>query len=57
MAKKEKREKLKRVTEISVETAKSIKGGKTCSCSCSCSEPNAPTDGEKSGTTLNTFAS
>ncbi len=41
---------LKRVTEISVETAKSIKGGKTCNCSCQ-------TENEKAATTLNTFAS
>jgi hypothetical protein len=43
-------EKLKKVTEISVETANSIKGGKDCSCSCQ-------TDNEKAATTLNTFAS
>lgn len=28
---------LKHVTELSVEEAESVKGGKTCSCSCSCS--------------------
>ena len=39
---------LKRVTEISVETAKSIKGGKTCNCSCQ-------TQNEKAATTLSTY--
>jgi hypothetical protein len=53
-------EKLKRVTEISVETAKSIKGGKTCNCSCSCSCAQSNTTsstrtGEKDATTLNTY--
>ncbi len=52
--------KLKRITEITVKTADSIKGGKNCSCSCSCScaqtDTSAATkDGEKSATTLNTF--
>jgi hypothetical protein len=42
--------KLKRVTEISVAAANSIKGGKNCSCSCQ-------TDNENAATTLNTFAS
>jgi hypothetical protein len=41
---------LKRVTEISVENAKSIKGGKTCHCSCQ-------TQNEKAATTLSTFTS
>lgn len=41
---------LKRVTEISTETAKSIKGGKSCSCSCQ-------TQNEKAATTLSTFTS
>lgn len=55
-------EKLKRVTEISVESADSIKGGKTCNCSCSCSCVQSNTTsssktGEKDSTVLNTFAS
>lgn len=50
MAKKKKGKKVKRVTEISVETANSIKGGKTCSCSCQ-------TDNERAATTLKTFTS
>jgi hypothetical protein len=50
MAKKKKGRKVKRVTEISVETANSIKGGKTCSCSCQ-------TDNERAATTLKTFTS
>lgn len=41
---------LKRVTEVSAESAKSIKGGKTCSCSCQ-------TENEKAATTLKTFTS
>ena len=41
---------LKRVTEISVENAKSIKGGKTCNCSCQ-------TQNEKAATTLSTYTS
>lgn len=41
---------LKRVTEVSVENAKSIKGGKTCHCSCQ-------TQNEKAATTLATFTS
>jgi hypothetical protein len=41
---------LKRVTEVSVENAKSIKGGKTCNCSCQ-------TQNEKAATTLSTFTS
>ncbi|HEX5789693.1 MAG TPA: hypothetical protein VFY13_01010 [Luteolibacter sp.] len=50
----------KRITEITVKTADSIKGGKTCNCSCSCScvqsDTSASTqEGEKSATTLNTF--
>ncbi len=52
--------KLKRVTDISTKTAKTIKGGKTCNCSCSCSCAQSNTtsstmSGEKSATTLNTF--
>lgn len=39
---------VKRVTEISTESAKSIKGGKSCSCSCQ-------TENEKAATTLSTF--
>jgi hypothetical protein len=50
MVKKKKKKNLKRVTEISVETANSIKGGKTCSCSCQ-------TDNERAATTLSTFTS
>jgi hypothetical protein len=41
---------LKRVTEVSAENAKSIKGGKTCNCSCQ-------TQNEKAATTLSTFTS
>jgi hypothetical protein len=41
---------LKRVTEVSVEHAKSIKGGKTCNCSCQ-------TQNEKAATTLSTYTS
>jgi len=41
---------LKRVTEVSVENAKSIKGGKTCNCSCQ-------TQNEKAATTLSTYTS
>lgn len=53
---------LKRVTEISVEHANSIKGGKTCNCSCSCScaqsnTTSATKTSEKDSTVLNTFAS
>jgi len=55
MAKKEKAKKIKRVTEINAKTADAIKGGKSCSCSCSCG--GSMSDGEKSATTLNTFAS
>ncbi len=40
----------KRVIELSTESAKSVKGGKTCNCSCQ-------TQNEKAATTLNTFAS
>lgn len=52
--------KLKRITEITVKTANSIKGGKTCNCSCSCSCAQSDTqaatkESEKSTTTLNTF--
>lgn len=39
---------VKRVTEISTESAKSIKGGKSCSCSCQ-------TKNEEAATTLKTF--
>lgn len=46
---------LKQATEIGEDIAASIKGGKSCSCSCSC--PGNDTDGGKSTTTLNTFAS
>jgi hypothetical protein len=54
--------KLKRVREISAKQANSIKGGKTCNCSCSCScvqsdTSSSTSSGEKSATTLNTFAS
>lgn len=38
----------KRVTDLRTETAKSVKGGKTCSCSCQ-------TQNEKAATTLKTF--
>lgn len=48
-------ESVKDVTEISEKTADAIRGGKSCSCSCSC--PGNDTDGGKSTTTLNTFAS
>ena len=48
-------ESVKEVTEITEKTADAIKGGKSCSCSCSC--PANDTDGGKSATTLNTFAS
>ena len=40
---------VKRVTEISTESAKSIKGGKSCSCSCQ-------TTNEDAATTLKTYA-
>ena len=43
------------IQELDKKTAASIKGGKTCNCSCSC--PAHDTDGGKSATTLNTFAS
>jgi hypothetical protein len=39
---------LKRVTEISTESAKSIKGGKSCTCSCQ-------TKNEQAATELKTF--
>ena len=53
-------EKLKRITEISVEDANAVKGGKTCSCSCSCScaqsnTTSATKTSEKDSTTLNKF--
>lgn len=39
---------LKRITEISVEEANSIRGGKDCNCSCSCScDSNDLTDSVK----------
>lgn len=40
----------KRVMELSTESAKTVKGGKTCNCTCQ-------TENEKAATTLNTFAS
>jgi len=54
-------ETLKRVTEISVETANSIKGGKTCSCSCTCSCGTADTkastkDSNKDASAASTYA-
>ena len=52
---------LKRVTELSVEEAETIKGGKTCncSCSCSCSQSNVTAttkDSNKSAPAASTFA-
>ena len=40
----------KRVIDLSTESARTVKGGKTCNCSCQ-------TENEKAATTLNTFAS
>ncbi|MGE4588939.1 MAG: hypothetical protein AB7E34_05130 [Acidaminococcaceae bacterium] len=52
---------LKHVTELSVEEAEAIKGGKTCncSCSCSCSQSNVTAttkDSNKSASAASTFA-
>lgn len=52
---------LKRVTEISVDVANSIKGGKDCSCSCSCSCGTTDTkatlkDSNKDASAASTFA-
>lgn len=52
---------LKHVTELSVEDANAIKGGKTCSCSCSCScsQSNVTADtksSNQSASAASTFA-
>ncbi len=52
---------LKHVTDLSVEEAETVKGGKTCSCSCSCScsQSNVTADtksSNKSASAASTFA-
>ena len=51
---------IKRVTEINVDQANSVKGGKTCNCSCSCgcaqtNTTSATKTSERDATTLNKF--
>ena len=51
---------LKHVTDLSVEEAETVKGGKTCSCSCSCScsQSNVTADtksSNKSASAASTF--